>query len=306
MGGRNQDRIRSIVVDEEGNAYVGGQTMSSDFPTTFGVFDQYFNGYEDFFVGKLDADGSSLAYSTYLGGSDWDYGCFIAVDAGGNAYVTGRVWSRDFPTTPGAFSPHSHGGDEACLTILDAAGARLLYSTYLGGTEDDAGFDITLDASGNVYLLGETRSVNFPTSPGAFDTSLDGYSDAFVLDGYSDAFVVKFDLAPCVLDLNLNYADNTLHMEFYVGSSKPGVWKVWLSFFNKTIPIWSKPILTFGRPLFVPISVPGFPSLETIGVLTTLTTPENGIICSDWETVDTGPIITAVPGAEDIEQLFSE
>ena len=133
------DLASEIAVDNAGNAFVTGFTYSSDFPITPGAFDTTFSG-GDVFVTKLLANGSALAYSTYLGGSANDVGNGIAVDSAGRAYVTGVTASSDFPTTPGAFDVTRGGGIfDAFVTKLEASGAALVYSTYLGGSEDEFG-----------------------------------------------------------------------------------------------------------------------------------------------------------------------
>jgi hypothetical protein len=188
LGGSGSDSGNGIAVDASGNAYVTGQTSSSDFPTTPGAFQTAYGGNQDAFITKLNAAGSALLYSTYLGGSGGGVGVGIAVDASGNAYVTGDTLSSDFPTTPGAFQMSFGGGtcgdgypcSDAFVTKLNADGSALVYSTYLGGSDDDAGARITVDASGDVYITGNTYSHNFPTTPGAMQTALGGLSDAFV------------------------------------------------------------------------------------------------------------------------------
>jgi beta-propeller repeat-containing protein len=188
LGGSASDRGFGIAVDPAGNAYVTGVTASSDFPTTAGAVDTTFNGGSDAFVTKLDAAGSMLLYSTYLGGSsvEGDVRSFglvtggIAVDPAGNAYVTGVTASSDFPTTAGAVDTSFNGGSDTFVTKLDAAGSMLLYSTYLGDSGSDVGFGIAVDPAGNAYVTGQTDSFNFPTTPGSFDTSLSGVHDAFV------------------------------------------------------------------------------------------------------------------------------
>ena len=133
---------------------------------------------------KLSASGAALGYSSYLGGSADDRGWGIALDGAGNAYVTG-ITGSGFPTTAGAFDRTYNGAGDAFVTKLDASGAALGYSSYLGGSgqEYDAGLygdDIALDAAGNAYLTGYTTSTDFPTTAGAFDTTNDGAYDAFV------------------------------------------------------------------------------------------------------------------------------
>ncbi|MEW4228872.1 SBBP repeat-containing protein, partial [Priestia megaterium] len=163
-----------------GNAYVTGFTFSADFPTTAGAFDTTYNNNGDAFVTKLNPTGSALVYSTYLGGSDSDQGLGIAVDAGGNAYVTGFTFSADFPTTAGAFDTTYNNNGDAFVTKLNPTGSALVYSTYLGGPDLDEGSAIVVDAGGNAYVTGYTQSANFPTTAGAFDTTYNDNVDAFV------------------------------------------------------------------------------------------------------------------------------
>jgi hypothetical protein len=179
LGGTGDDVGRGIAVDGAGNAYVTGYTDSADFPTTAGAFQAAFGGGYDAFVTKLNATGTALVYSTYLGGTHWDEGWGIAVDAVGDAYVTGYTESTDFPTTTGAFQT-TFGGGDAFVTKLNATGTALVYSTYLGGVGHDEGDHIAVDAAGNAYVTGFTSSPDFPTTPGAFQTSNRGYGDAFV------------------------------------------------------------------------------------------------------------------------------
>jgi Beta-propeller repeat len=188
IGGGNFDWGRSIAIDAAGNAYLTGQTKSSNFPTTGGAFDRTFNvdtcprcGIDqyDAFVTKLNASGSALVYSTFLGGFDIDDGLGIAVDSAGNAYVTGETHSLNFPTTAGAFD-RTRTGSDAFVTKLNAAGSALVYSTYLGGSAVQFGSRVAVDAGGNAFVMGSTSSADFPTTTGAFDTTANGAFDVFV------------------------------------------------------------------------------------------------------------------------------
>ena len=180
FGGKDFDYGDSIAVDASGNAYVTGLIYSSrsafakgrDCPT---------DGNGDAFIAKLSHDGSRLLYSTYLGGSAEDLGHGIAVDASGNAYVTGLTRSQDFPTTRGAVQSRFNAGaiQHAFVARLDAYGA-LFYATYLGGKGSDVGQAIAVDAKDNAYVTGYTSSSNFPTTAGAFQKSLNGLQNAFV------------------------------------------------------------------------------------------------------------------------------
>jgi hypothetical protein len=187
LGSGNTEHGLGIAVDGLGSAYVTGQTLSANFPTTPGAFDTTANGSFDLFVTKLNPAGSALVYSTYLGGSFLDAGSGLqtglgmAVDGLGSAYVTGRTTSVNFPTTPGAFDTTHNGGSDAFVTKLNPAGsAPLAYSTFLGGSTDDFGVGIAVDASASAYVTGQASSANFPTTPGAFDTTNNGGFDAFV------------------------------------------------------------------------------------------------------------------------------
>ena len=187
LSGTNDDEGIDIVVDAAGNAYVTGNTSSSDFPTTSGALKTTHNGgFYDAFVTKINPAGSALVYSTFLGGSGFDQANNIAIDAAGNAYVTGFTDSRNFPATPGAFDTTFNGGEfDAYVTKLNATGSAVVYSTYLGGELRDIGNGIAVDAAGNAYVTGLTTSRNFPTTPGAFDTTFNG--------GPFDAFVTKLN-----------------------------------------------------------------------------------------------------------------
>jgi hypothetical protein len=169
-----------ITADSSGNAYVTGEAPGTDFPTTPGAFQTSVVA-GGAFVTKLNPSGSALVYSTYLGGTgingNTEYsqlGSGIAADSSGNAYVVGTSQTADFPTTPGAFQTSLAGGQNAFVTKLNPSGSALVYSTYLGGTYAEDGSSIAVDPSGNAYVTGWTGSSDFPTTPGAFQTSLAG------------------------------------------------------------------------------------------------------------------------------------
>jgi hypothetical protein len=192
LGGSNGDYGSAIAVDAAGNAYVTGTTSSSDFPTT-NAFQPALAGPVNAFVTKINADGSALVYSTYLGGSGNDYGTGIAVDGDGNAYVTGYTTSRDFPTANAlqpAFGGGVHEGD-AFVTKIAADGSALLFSTYLGGSDDDAGEGLAVDADGNAYVTGYTLSSDFPTA-NAFQPALAGTVNAFVTKVAADGSALLY------------------------------------------------------------------------------------------------------------------
>ncbi|MDE2060129.1 MAG: SBBP repeat-containing protein [candidate division NC10 bacterium] len=180
LGGSRSDWGHGIAVDAKGHAYITGGTLSADFPTTPGARDTSFKGHGDAFVTKFAPDGASLVYSTFLGGTDYDVGFGIAVDDEGHAYVTGRTKSLDFPTTPGAVNTSYNGWGDAFVTKLAPTGSALVYSTYLGGSQHDWGEAIAVDKEGHAYVTGGTKSSDFPTTPGAFSSTLKGDGDAFI------------------------------------------------------------------------------------------------------------------------------
>ena len=157
-----------------------GNTASPDFPTTPGAARTTFAEGEAF-VTKLNAAGSELVYSSYVGGSEFEGGVGIAVDGAGSAYVTGITHSPDFPTTVGAAQPTSGGGpSDAFVTKLNATGSALVFSTYLGGSATEVGDGIAVDELGNAFAMGHTYSPDFPTTAGAVQTTFAGGADVFV------------------------------------------------------------------------------------------------------------------------------
>jgi len=198
VGGSGVESGASIAVDAAGNAWIAGSTSSVDLPTTPGVIQTALAGGRSFdaFVLKLSADGSALGYSTYLGGGDDQsfsadqcYG--IAIDSSGNAYVTGRSDSLNFPTTPGALQRTRKSLPDAFVSKLNATGTALLYSTYLGGTSPDEGIGIAVNASGNAFVTGYTSSADFPVTSGAFQTTPG--RDSRVSLFFEDAFIAKLN-----------------------------------------------------------------------------------------------------------------
>ncbi len=184
LGGDNLDVGRDIVVDSAGCAYVTGSTRSSDFPTVNALQAAHAGGVVDAFLAKLDASGSSLVYSTYLGGSGDDLGHGVAIDSAGRGHVTGSTNSPNFPTANAHQGSFGGGNVDAFLARFEADGASLAFSTYLGGggtggAGTDAGYEIAVDASGNAVVTGWTFSSSFPTV-NPIQSSLGGNADAFV------------------------------------------------------------------------------------------------------------------------------
>lgn len=196
VGATGRDDLRSVAVDATGSVFVAGHTGSTDFPTTPGAFRAaYDGGFYDVFVAKFRPGGNALEWATYLGGAAEEYGLSLAVNAGA-VYVTGYTSSSDFPTFA-AFDPQWNATD-AFLAKLAPSGAALVYSTFLGGTGEDAGEALAVGPDGSVTLVGITGSMDFPTTPGAPDRSHNG--------GLFDAFVAR-----------LNPAGNSLAYATYLG-----------------------------------------------------------------------------------------
>lgn len=178
------DSALSIFLDAETNIYVAGLTGSSDFPTIGANADTTLGGFSDSFVAKFDSSGS-IIFSTYLGGNLSDSVSSIFVDSEENIYVTGSTVSSNFPTA-GVNANTTYGGgfSDGFITIFDSSG-NIIFSTYLGGSDDDFSSSIFLDAEGNIIVVGETRSSDFPTTGAHADTTYGG--------GLGDGFISKFD-----------------------------------------------------------------------------------------------------------------
>ncbi len=196
LGGGAYDAGQAIAIDGSGAAYVTGPTVYDNpygaFPTTSGAYQTSFQGGDpsDGWVTKLKPDGSGLVYSTFLGGSGSDNPTGIAVDASGAAYVAGTTTSHDFPRSSNPLQSSYNGGShDAFVTKLLPDGSNVSYSTYLGapgspGTQDDEANAIAVDSAGAAYVVGETSSGTFPTTPGAYRVGQaygGGAHDAFVL-----------------------------------------------------------------------------------------------------------------------------
>lgn len=201
FGGSSSDGAVAIALDSANNAYITGTTISSDFPVTPGAAQTTFGGGAetgDYFVAKLNPGGTAAVYSTYVGGTSdegSEGGGGIAVDASGNAFITGDTFSADFPTTAGAFQ--KTGACGPFVTKVNPSGTAFAYSTRLTGSNGDCqtGHGIAVDPSGNAYVIGTTGSTDFPIRE-AFDSLLTG---PFIEQGQHDAFVSKLNPAGSAL-----------------------------------------------------------------------------------------------------------
>ncbi|MBV9864674.1 MAG: SBBP repeat-containing protein [Abitibacteriaceae bacterium] len=173
---RGEDMGYGIQVDSGGNAVVVGATSSTDFPIVNAI--QPFGSGDDAFVCKINASGSGLIFSTYLGGSSFDQAEAVAIDYKGNIYVTGTTGSTDFPLQAPVQANYGGGGDDAFVTKLDSTGSNLVYSTYLGGNNYEEGKGIAVDKFERAHVAGFTVSPNFPTIS-ASQTTFGGRVDAF-------------------------------------------------------------------------------------------------------------------------------
>jgi YD repeat-containing protein len=167
IGGTEDERAYGIAADPAGNLYITGTTSSTNFPSSAAFDASYNGGTSDGFIVKLNAAGTQRVYSTYIGGNAADQPVRIQADAQGNAYVVGNTRSRDFPTTAGAPQRELRGGQDAFALKLSADGARLLYSTFAGGTNDEAATAILVDPQGALLLAGTTNSTDLPATDDA-------------------------------------------------------------------------------------------------------------------------------------------
>jgi hypothetical protein len=179
VGGSGSDQGISVALDSADKAYITGITTSADFPVSSGAAQVSSTNGSNLFITKMNATGTGVVYSTYVGGSGTDEGLGIAVDTAGRAYVTGLTDSADFPVTAGAFQSSLGGGTDAFIVKLNPLGTGLIYSTYLGGNLNDEGYGIAVDVDDNAYVTGVTDSANYPT-PSGFQTVKKAGSDAFL------------------------------------------------------------------------------------------------------------------------------
>jgi len=279
LGGSGQDVGFGIAVDAAGNTVATGYTYSTDFPVTAGAFQTSTTVNGAAWVTKLNPGGTAQVYSTFLGGTDGtSAGNSIKFDASDNAYVTGYTCATDFPTTAGA-AQTTFGGDctnaggDAFVTKLNPTGTAPVFSSYLGGSGDDVGFSIGLDNSNNVYITGRSSSTNYPTTPGAFQSTMAGGYDtmftilnptgtkllystylggsavdvAFVMavDKAGNAYIIgrtystNFPVTPGVLQSTLKGSTNAIVYKFSPGDQ---AWPMLLNFGGITVGQTSAPL----------------------------------------------------------------
>ncbi len=176
-----------IVLDPTNGVYVTGSALSADFPMTPGAHDPVYNGFMDVFVSHLDATGSALLASTFLGGNNLDEARAVAIDSSGAITLGGWTASSDFPATPGAYMTSLQGQADAFVARLDSALGTLAFSTFFGGSQDDNIFPLVVGPSGEITVAGFTDSADLPVVAGAWDTVFNGGSNP------ADGFVARFD-----------------------------------------------------------------------------------------------------------------
>ena len=216
LGGSNNDQGDSIAVDSTGNAYVTGFTISEDFPIK-NSYEDTFIGSTSVFVAKMNHDGDSLIYSTFLGGSGIDRAWDIAVDFAGSAYITGVTNSDNFPVKD-AYQSQISGVSDAFVTKLTPSGNTISFSTYLGGSLSDEGKSIAIDLSGNAYISGSTISTNFPIA-NAYQPALKGESDAFIskVDSTGGSLIFSTYMGGGLLDVSEDIAIDLNGNSFITG-----------------------------------------------------------------------------------------
>ncbi len=180
LGGSSIELGIGIAVDTSGNSYVTGQTASGDFPT-FNAYDSTYSGVEDVYITKLNAAGTDLVFSTFFGGSDWEYSRDLELDAAGNIYIIGTTISSDFPME-NAFNSTYGGQLDAFVSKFNATCTGLIFSTYFGGSGQEYGLNMDVDVHGNSYITGFTNSTNLPLQDAYQNTYGGGINDAYAAE----------------------------------------------------------------------------------------------------------------------------
>ncbi len=182
LGGSNtaHECVTDICINSADEAYVTGFTNSADFPTTAGCFQAAHAGSTETFVTKLNANGTALLYSTFIGGTNYDIGGAIAVNTAGEAYITGATASANYPTTAGAYDITLGGSGDFFVSRFNAAGTGLVFSTYVGGSGGEGGYDIVLNAEGAPLIAGGGIGTDFPATNCAVDETDNGSAEIMV------------------------------------------------------------------------------------------------------------------------------
>ncbi len=190
LGGNGLDYPFHMVVDDSDNVYITGMTDSTNLATA-GVYDETQNGEDDIFVMKFNPTDNELIYATYIGGCADDNVYCIGIDSAGDVYLTGTTWSSDFPVQDG-IDETFNGTEDVFILKLGPNGEELLFSSFLGGDLAECGTDLVIGQEGSIYLTGWTSSPNFYTTHDAFDRTLNGSSDGFLMNVASDGSEILF------------------------------------------------------------------------------------------------------------------
>ena len=180
LGGGGYESGNAVIVDIHNSVFITGQTSSDDYPTTPGAYDETRSYYEDAFITKLHPSGSSIEWSTFVGGSGRDYGRSIAINDHGDVLFAGLTESTNFPVEGPGCDQSANGYQDAFLTKISATGDAALWSSYIGGVMDDKAYGVALDSAQNIILVGATYSSDFPTTNGVYDETFNGDFDIFV------------------------------------------------------------------------------------------------------------------------------
>ncbi|MBK8910976.1 MAG: T9SS type A sorting domain-containing protein [Chlorobi bacterium] len=195
LGGSAFDEGGGVALDSSGGVVMVGATTSPDFPATPGTYDQTYNDsyHTDLFIARIGSDGG-VRFASFLGGEEMDRGYAVATNGAGEIFVTGETASANFPTTATVADNTHNGNADAFLARLDSTGAQLLNSGFIGGEQDDVGYNIAIGPDGNPYLCGSTRSDSFPTTFLSADTVFNGNTDAFVVRFNNDGSRLRYGL----------------------------------------------------------------------------------------------------------------
>ena len=222
FGGNDTEDGYDITLDQAGDAYISGLTFSADFPLKSPVQATRGGGggAPDAFVTKMNADGSGLQYSTYLGGSDYDFAFGIAVDDQGATYIGGITFSPDFPTRDALDDTYNGGDGDAFVTKLTPQGYTFAYSSYLGGSGIDKGNDIAVDRAGAMYIVGDTDSTDFPIID-PVDGTFNGVADAFVTKVHPQGSALTYStfLGGTILDTGIAIAIDDFGAAYITGQT---------------------------------------------------------------------------------------
>jgi gliding motility-associated-like protein len=254
--GRN-DWGNALAVDASGNVFVTGYTWSDNFPSTTGSFSEPFNGVKDAYVAKFTNDLSTLLASTFIGGSSWDSGLAIVVEATGEVIVSGSTGSANFPIAGTSYDNTYNGGtNDVFVCKFDNELSSIITSTFIGGGDDDYGYDLALDPTGNVFVTGQTESTDYPATGGYDATFNGGFEDVFVsklnnglsalltstyLGGSTDesADAIITDAAGNVFITGFTYSDDFPTAGMAIDSTHNGSGDIYVAKFNNNLSVLS-------------------------------------------------------------------